>query len=273
MEKPTLHLLGLFHTCPTAKYSHCAFTGKALRFSKMMKLYGYRVIEYANGNSESEADEKVMILPESVMLQLSGRIDEKESSFVGPHAVIGSALWKAFEEKLNLEVVARAKEYDIICHPFGPRIHTTLVSKLPKCYHIETGIGYPDPWLDYKIFESSAWMHCYLGKEQKSGQNYNWVVPNYYDLEEWDVCLKPQDYIIFLGRITEEKGMCNIVEIAKRTDKKLIICGQGNPEKWLKECNKIIYKPPVKGRERNSLLGNAYCCIMPSLFVEPFAGT
>jgi len=57
-KKPTLHLLvlsfiglmlkGLFHTCVTSKYSHCAFTGKVLRFSKMMKMYGYHVIEYGN---------------------------------------------------------------------------------------------------------------------------------------------------------------------------------------------------------------------------------
>jgi len=40
-----LHLVGIFHTQHTAAYSHCAFTGKALRFPKMMQGQGYAVIE------------------------------------------------------------------------------------------------------------------------------------------------------------------------------------------------------------------------------------
>ena len=38
--KPCLHLVGIFHTQHTAAYSHCAFTGKALRFPKMLKGQG-----------------------------------------------------------------------------------------------------------------------------------------------------------------------------------------------------------------------------------------
>ena len=65
---PTLHIIGLFHTVTSPKYSHCAFTGKVLRFSKMMKLYGYKVIEYPNGISESETNENVMILSEEELI-------------------------------------------------------------------------------------------------------------------------------------------------------------------------------------------------------------
>jgi len=36
-DLPRLHLIGIFHTQHTAAYSHCAFTGKALRFPKMMQ--------------------------------------------------------------------------------------------------------------------------------------------------------------------------------------------------------------------------------------------
>jgi hypothetical protein len=46
-----LHLVGIFHTQHTAAYSHCAFTGKALRFPKMMQGQGYTVIEYSNAGS------------------------------------------------------------------------------------------------------------------------------------------------------------------------------------------------------------------------------
>lgn len=152
------------------------------------------------------------------------------------------------------------------------QVHPDLVSLLPKCFHIETGIGYPDSWLAFRIFESKAWMHYILGKEGKGGQNYNWVVPNYYDLDDWDVCLKPQNYVLYFGRITPEKGIENVVEIANRINKPVIICGQGDPEPWLKKSRNITYKPAIHGKERNELLGNAYCCLMPTIFIEPFGG-
>jgi hypothetical protein len=77
-ERPVLHMIGLFHTVPNHKSSHCAFTGKVLRFAKMMKMYGWKVllvpfgvllvlvlekqvIEYSNGISDSDAYEKVFI--------------------------------------------------------------------------------------------------------------------------------------------------------------------------------------------------------------------
>ena len=60
--KPRLHLIGIFHTQHTAAYSHCAFTGKALRFPKMMQGQGYTVIEYSNAGSKSSAGEHVTML-------------------------------------------------------------------------------------------------------------------------------------------------------------------------------------------------------------------
>ena len=60
--KPTLHLIGIFHTKHQESFSHCAFTGKALRFPKMMQMYDYEVIEYSNEGSESTANEKVVML-------------------------------------------------------------------------------------------------------------------------------------------------------------------------------------------------------------------
>lgn len=50
-----LHLVGIFHTRATTEYSHCAFTGKALRFPRMMQAQGYEVIEYSNSVSTAPA--------------------------------------------------------------------------------------------------------------------------------------------------------------------------------------------------------------------------
>lgn len=272
-ERPTIHIIGLFHTVPSAKWSHCAFTGKVLRFAKMMKPFGWHIIEYANGESESQADEKVMILSEERLLKLLKR--KHPTEFVGKDAAIGSRAWMEFNSLLIPQIMRRAKDGDIICHPFG-KVHESVQSNLPKCVHVESGIGYPTTWLPLKIFESSAWMHYHYGKNNTSGFNYNWVIPNYYDLDEWDICLEPDNYILYFGRITPEKGIDTVFEIAKHTKRKIVLCGQGDPTPWFSKNDyptNVLYKAPIHGRERSKLLGHAYCIIMPTEFIEPFGGS
>lgn len=122
METPrqkTIHVLSLFHTITSNKFSHCAFTGKVLRFAKMMKMYGYHVIEYGNGESESEADEKVQMMSESRLLQMIKRKTDDPNQFVGMDAVIGSPAWTIFNSMLIEKISSRAKEGDIVAHTFG----------------------------------------------------------------------------------------------------------------------------------------------------------
>lgn len=106
----------------------------------MMKMYGYHTIEYSNGESESEADEKIMMLSEDRLKQLLRRKDDDVQGFVGQDAVIGSPVWTIFNAMLLGKIVQKAKKGDIICHTFG-KIHPDLVSMLPDCFHVETGIG------------------------------------------------------------------------------------------------------------------------------------
>ena len=41
-----LRLPAVPHTITSPEYSHCAFTGKVLRFSPMMRSQGYEVLHY-----------------------------------------------------------------------------------------------------------------------------------------------------------------------------------------------------------------------------------
>ena len=109
--KPTLHLIGIFHTKHTAEYSHCAFTGKALRFPKMMQMYGYKVIEYSNEGSESTADEKVEIMSSQEFDSFFSKRSKK--AFVGDHAVIGNDAHKLFEKRLIYEIKQRIQPQEI----------------------------------------------------------------------------------------------------------------------------------------------------------------
>jgi glycosyltransferase involved in cell wall biosynthesis len=264
-----LHLIGLFHTIPSQDYSHCAFTGKVLRFSKMMRSFGYEVVEYANEGSESVASEKVAMLRRDEFDSFFAGL--KDSEFVGNKASVGTPWHSLFESRLVEELGRRLGPRDIVCHPFG-HSHECLLKRFPNNLHVETGIGYSRLMKgSYRIFESYAWMHYHMGKEQRGGSYYEWVIPNYFDLDEWEPSYEPGKYIAFLGRICKSKGMDTIYEIAKHVDTKIVLCGQGDPTPWRHE--NIEYRGPIKGRYRSEFLRNATCSLMPTQFVEPFGGS
>lgn len=50
----------------------------------------------------------------------------------------------------------------------------------------------------------------------------------------------------------------------------ILLCGQGNPEPWSHP--NIYYVGPITGQNRCVFLSNAVALLMPSDFIEPFAG-
>jgi SAM-dependent methyltransferase len=264
-----LHLVGIFHTQANAAFSHCAFTGKALRFPRMMQAQGYEVIEYSNEGSEAGATEHVPILTLDEFDNLYG--SRKDTDFHGDNATIGSEGHQLFEERLIVELRKRLQKEDIICHPFG-HAHQILMDKFPSHQHVETGIGYPTLMPNsFRIFESYAWMHHHQGQENRQGKNYEWVVPNYFDLDEWEFTYKSGEYLAFLGRICSVKGMDTIKEIASYSPWPIVLHGQGDPTPW--EHPNIEYRGPITGKARSEFLRNARAALMPTNFTEPFAGS
>lgn len=267
--KPTLHLIGIFHTVHNQAYSHCAFTGKALRFPRMMQEYGWKVIEYSNEGSKSSADEKVVMIDAVKFNELRG--NQAPSDFHGDSAVIGNAFHTEFERNLRQELRRRVRPGDIICHPFG-HAHELLVSEFTQARHVESGIGYgrtvPGT---FKIFESYAWRHTHIERDKRDATNYEWVIPNYFDLDEWPVQKEHKNYVAFMGRISDTKGMDTVLEIARRIDIPVRVAGQGDMSRWAHP--NLIYVGPLVGRERADFIGNAVCSLMPSKFVEPFGGS
>lgn len=270
-----LHLLGLPHTVTTQDYSHCAFTGKVLRFPSMMRPLGYDIIHYGVAGAETEANEHVDLMTRDEQNFLRGHDDSDRTRFTGTDANTGSKLYKEFNRRLRQALLERVAQADLVLLPFG-HAHADALGGLPFLC-VESGIGYPVLYAgaEFKIFESYAWLHYHLGEAKATeGRNYQWAIPNYFDITEWEP--RPnqgnRDTVVFLGRIGDLKGMPTVVEVARqRPDLQFLICGQGDPKPYVTLPN-IKYVPPITGRARSILLGHALAVIMPTKFIEPFAG-
>lgn len=284
-----LHLPGLPHTITNSKFSHCAFTGKVLRFSKMMMSRGFEVYYYGVMSSESGASKQIDLMnldqwnelravslkqlqPEMSLSEIIEWLSD-DSKFIGTLGNYDTILYKEFNRKFKEQLTLnyRDKKTDMVMLPFG-LAHLDAIKDLDVVY-VESGIGYDDSFSDFRIFESYAVLHQSCAREKKGYQNYWFVCPNYYNIDEWDVNIFPEIRIGYFGRICDIKGCQIFSELAKKfPDVEFVMCGQGDEhEKYLTSPN-ISYMKPIHGKERSYFLGSLSALITPSLYCEPFIG-
>ena len=287
--KIRLHLPAIPHTITTNEYSHCAFTGKVLRFSPMMRSVGYEVYHYGVETSTSGADVQIQLLTVNEFtdlkvdscLYLDSKLTKEEavtklsdpSQEVGNLANWDTPLYKEFNRRFREELIKnyRSNTTDIVCIPFGPAYEAAFLGL--NYVYVESGIGYSNAYKDFRIYESYGKLHYDCSRANIQPPNYWFVCPNYYDIKEWPfqpTCKK--NTIGFFGRITNIKGLDVIVEIAKKFPHiDVYICGQGDPTKYLTEPN-IKYHKPLHGLERWDYLSQFAAILTPTVFLEPFCG-
>lgn len=282
-----LHLLGLPHTVTRGDFSHCAFTGKILRFAPMMRAQGFEVIHYGAAGAESGANEQVELMTTEEHLGFLNikKYHESPAEFVGTKAVVGTPLFTHYNYRLRDELIDRVEPGDVICLPMGHAHENALrgheLLRTGEAVAVETGIGYPNPCTIRRVFESQAWRHWIMGKEEREGSGWEsprqeWVIPNYYMIDDWqlrgNLSEQGKRTIVFLGRISESKGVAVIPAMARaHPSLRFVICGQGDPSPYLTEPN-VEYRAPISGRDRSDYLGDAAAAIFPSRMVEPFCG-
>lgn len=97
------------------------------------------------------------------------------------------------------------------------------------------------------------------------------------DLNEFSFSDKTGDYLLYFGRIHEDKGTAEAIEIAKAYGMKLFMAGIIQDKDYFNQRiaphvdNKnVIYLGSVGPAQRSELLANAYALLHPIHFNEPF---
>lgn len=263
----------------------------------MMKPFGYKVIEYANRGSVSEADVKVVMLTDEEYK----RFFKTETVSPGKQADPNTPAGQIFRIRLEQALREHAKPGDIVAHIWTA--YWDIPHKFPGLVHVETGIGYPNDRIGaYRIFESEAWKHHHWGRYAThggviptlQGDSYTidtnpattWVVPNYYDPADWPLNENPDNNVAFMARFVVDKGIVMLRKIIKAWHKKhpddgtrFVLAGMGDYMGWLNgsdfspdELARLDYRAVVNGPDRAVLCGNAKAFLLPSIFIEPFGG-
>lgn len=249
--------------------------------SPMMRAVGFTVVHYGVEGSMSGASEDVVVMERAEQEELLGHpLDPHSTAFFGNDATDGSPLYRQWNLAARAELKERVEPGDIILCPFG-HAHGAAVRDLPQLEQgagaIESGIGYYDCMLPWRVYESHAVRHATMAKEgrygvQPDGVRMEWVVPNYYDITEWDEHIGGSP-VVFMARLTEGKGVPTFLAMARaHPNIPFVLAGQGDPEAFGPLPSNVEYVGPVVGRKRSALLGKARCVVAPSRYIEPFGG-
>jgi glycosyltransferase involved in cell wall biosynthesis len=281
-----LHLPAIPHTITHDDFSHCAFTGKVKRFSPMMRSRGFEVIHYGTEGSDSGANRDVQLFTRAEwqdlrirsLRQLKPELDSDEKaeahlqnpqSFYGDLANWSTPLYEEFNRRFKAALLKDYRKPDLVCIPLGHSYDAALSGL--DCIILEFGIGYSGSCKNFRVFESHSWMSKTLTEENKSPQNYWFVVPHSFNIIEFPFSRGPSIPTVgFMARITACKGANIVVEIAKRLPGvQFVLCGQGDPTPYMTQPN-IVYKGPIHGDERGRFLGGLTAFLAPTTYLEPF---
>ncbi|OBZ13364.1 MULTISPECIES: glycosyltransferase family 4 protein [Bacillales] len=111
---------------------------------------------------------------------------------------------------------------------------------------------------------------------KKYGKNKGFYVHNGIRVEDYQFRKNKDDYLLFIGRMIEQKGVHLAIKVAKKTGKKLIIAGPLNDRKYFNSKikphlnHKIRYVGSVGGSKKQELLSGASCVLFTSTWDEPF---
>lgn len=271
-QKFVFHVPGIPHTVTHHDYVACAYTQKVLKFCEMMTQRGHTVIHYGHPDSQVVCTEHVDVTDDATLAQSYGDHDWRRHQFkhnINDHA------YQEFNRRLAEQVRKRAQPLDFLCLPFGIG-HKAAADALADTGIIvcEPGIGYTSgSFAEWRAFESHAVRTVVEGAHNPQPW-YSWVIPNYFDIEDFDYNDTKDDYILYLGRVTELKGISTCIQATAAAGARLVIAGQGRlSDIGYAETPAHVTEVGYADREtRRQLMSRARALIIATNYLEPFGG-
>jgi len=265
------HILGLPHTVTSKEYNACAYTQKVLKFGKMMTSLGHTVIHYGHEDSDLICSEHVTVITNEDWNIAYGDYDWRKNFFkydTADHA------YQTFYKNAIREVGKRKQKNDFILPFWGTGVRPICDAHEHDMIVVEPGIGYAGGhWARWKVWESYAIMHANYGLSAVGTCKQDWynvVIPNYFDLDDFEFSEEKDDYFLFLGRVYSGKGIDIAIQVTEKLGKKLIIAGQ-NPDNLTFPSN-VEFVGYADTAKRKKLMSRAKAAFVPSMYIEPFGG-
>jgi glycosyltransferase involved in cell wall biosynthesis len=195
---------------------------------------------------------------------------------------------KGYEEDKNIDpkvaecmhisyLMEQADKFDLIHNNFD--FLPLTYSRLIKTPILTTIHGFSSPKIIpvYKRYNDIV-NYVSISNADRSGElDYIATVYNGIDRKQFTFHDKPEDYLLFFGRIHHDKGTYEAIEIAKQARRKLIIAGIIQDKEYFKQKvepyidqEQIVFAGSAEPEKRDKLLREACALLHPINFFEPF---
>jgi glycosyltransferase involved in cell wall biosynthesis len=116
-----------------------------------------------------------------------------------------------------------------------------------------------------------------MGIESLTNCTQNWyhrVIPNYFDLDDFDYSENKKNYILYLGRVNAGKGVDIAIQATEKAQIPLIVAGSGSIADlgYSSTPAHVTEFGYADYHQRRRLLSEARALIIGSKYLEPFAG-
>ena len=204
----------------------------------------------------------------------SGKLEYVSKTAYAEDPSIDPKVWECLHIS---NLIERACEFDIIHNNFD--FLPLTYSRLIETPMVTTIHGFSSQKIlpVYKKYNSNNYYISISDSDRSSQLDYTATVYNGIDSTDFTFNENPKEYLLFFGRIHPHKGTYESIQIAKKSNKKLIISGLIQDEAYFEEKVKpfingkdIIYVGNSGPKERDKLLGEATALLHPISFDEPF---
>lgn len=160
--------------------------------------------------------------------------------------------------------------YDFLPLTYSRLIHTPVVTTIH---------GFSSPLIVpvYKKYNGHCHYVSISNSDRSSQLDYIATVYNGINPDDFTFNNKPEDYLLFFGRIHPEKGAVDAIEVAKKCKKKIILSGLIQDEAYFEQQVKpliddkdVVYVGNSGPARRDELLRNALALLHLIHFEEPF---
>jgi len=285
MKRMRFHILGMPHTKTVDWWGTCAYTQKILKLCSMLHKLGHEVFHYGTEGSEVECTKHFNVMSSIKHKKIFG--DDWKNNHTFDIADDYHSEWYTNAAKA-IDNHLQRKDFILCMWGMG---HTGVLDRIPNVQDrasiVEPGIGYGiESQIDrkryntYRIFESYTWYSYCLGREEPLTMGcftkvptYDVVIPNYWNPNDFIFEAEKDDYFLFFGRCSEEKGTIVAAEVCKAAGVKLVMAGQNQKgAEPFKHYDNIEFIGFVDNEKRAQLMSKAKAVFTASQFHEPFGG-
>lgn len=200
-----------------------------------------------------------------------------EATCTSPYAEDRSVDPKVAECLHISNLMEKADQFDLIHNHFD--FLPLTYSRLIKTPVVTTIHGFSSPKIleVYKKYNHHTAYVSISNADRSQDLTYSATVYNGIDSREFPFVDKPEEYLLFFGRIHPDKGTEDAIRIARQAGRKLIIAGLVQDEDYFRrkvephiDNDHVFFKGNLGPSDRKNVLGNAFALLHPIHFDEPF---